>query len=147
VAGNKHASGELPRASHLSIMVVATDPAILKLLTMALKLEYECEVLTFTSEGSLLETAKHYKPDLMIIYSQLLGLNALELADRLHSIKGLENVPTILTHAPVASWSQSQHSHLIVLNMPFTLEELYAAVTKVLTTPDDGVGESTPVKD
>jgi DNA-binding NtrC family response regulator len=128
-------------------MVVATDPAILKLLSMALKLEYECEILTFTSEGRLLETAKYSKPDLVIIYSQLLGLSALELADRLHSIKGFENVPTILTHAPVASWSQNQHSHLIVLSMPFTLEELYAAVTKVLAAPGDGVGESTPVKE
>jgi DNA-binding NtrC family response regulator len=147
VASNEHVPGELPRASHPTIMVVATDPTILKLLAMALKLEYECEVLTFTSERSLLETAKHSKPDLMIIYSQLLGLSALELADRLHSIKGFENVPTILTHAPVASWGQRQHSHLIVLSMPFMLEELYAGVTKALTAPDDGIGESTPVKE
>ena len=111
-------------------MVVATDLTILKLLGMALKIEYECEVLTFISERSLLETAKHSKPDLVIVYSQLLGLSALELADRLHGIKGLETVPILLTHAPVASWSQGPH--LSILSVPFRVEEFYTAVNKSL---------------
>ena len=132
MASNEHVLGEPPRAPRPTIMVVATDLTILKLLGMALTIEYECEVLTFISERSLLETAKHSKPDLVVVYSQLLGLSALELADRLHGIKGLESVPTILTHAPRASWSKSQRPHLIILGLPFQLEEFYAAVNKSL---------------
>ena len=130
MAGNEQVLGEPPRAPRPTIMVVATDLTILKLLGMALKIEYECEVLTFMSERSLLETAKQSTPDLVVVSSQLLGLSALELADRLHGIKGLETVPILLTHAPVASWGQ--RPHLSILGMPFRLEEFYAAVNESL---------------
>jgi hypothetical protein len=62
----------------------------------------------------------------------LLDLGALELSHRLHSIKDLESVPTILLNSPVPLWSEPQLYHTIFLDMPFTLAELYTAVHESL---------------
>jgi DNA-binding response OmpR family regulator len=99
---------------------------------MALQLEFECEVLSVTRGRSAVETAERVKPDLLIMDFQLIDLDALELSHRLHSIKKLEKVPTILLNSPVLSWSEPQHYHSIFLGMPFTLAELYAAVNTSL---------------
>ena len=115
-------------ASLAMIVVVATDASMLKMLEMALKVEYPCEVFPFISGRSALKAVNHIKPDLVIIHSQLLEMNALTLVDHLHSLEGLESVPTILTHTPLVSESESQGPYLIALGMPFALEDLYASV-------------------
>ena len=115
-----------------TILVVANDLMLIKLLEKALKLELECKVLSITAGRSALETAKSVTPDLLIIDSQLLDLNALELSDQLHSIKELESVPIILINSLTASWSECQRDHTIFLRMPFVLLDFYAAVNKSL---------------
>ena len=109
------------------ILVIAPQVTLLKLLEMALKLEFACDVLAFVSARGALETAKTVRPALVIIHAHLHDLDALELADRLHNMQGFESVPMLLTHAPVDFWHKSQRSHLIVLTMPFVLEDFYAA--------------------
>ncbi len=115
-----------------TILVVATDPKFITLLEMALKLEFDCEVLSITRGRSALETAEYVKPDLFIIDYYLLDLNALELSHRLHDIKELESVPTILLNSPVTSWNEPQRYPTIFLRMPFVLEDFYTAVNKSL---------------
>jgi len=116
-----------------TILLVAHDPVLLKLLDKALKLELECEVLTMTRGSSAVETAKSVKPVLVIIDAHLLDCNALELPDQLHAIKELESVPTILLNAPVASWNNFPGDHTISLSMPFVLVDFYAAVHHALS--------------
>jgi PleD family two-component response regulator len=115
-----------------TILVVANDPTLIKLLEKALKLELECEVLFVTAGRSALQTAKSVTPDLLIIDSHLLDFNALELSAQLHSVKKLESVPTILINSLAASWSERQRNHTIFLRMPFVLVDFYAAVNKSL---------------
>jgi CheY-like chemotaxis protein len=115
-----------------AIMVVANDPKFLTFLDMALKLEFECEVLSITRGRSAVETAEHVKPDLFIIDYHLLDLGALELARRLHDIEGLASVPTIFLDSPATSSDEPQRSHTIFLSMPFVLGNFYAAVNKSL---------------
>ncbi len=115
-----------------TILVVANDPKFLKFLDMALKLEFECAVLSVTGGRSAVETAERVKPDLFIIDYHLLDLDALELSLRLHSIKEIENVPTIVLNSPVTSWSKPQKYHTIFLTMPFELEDFYSAVNENL---------------
>jgi CheY-like chemotaxis protein len=115
-----------------AIMVVANDPKFLTFLDMALKLEFECEVLSITRGRSAVETAEHVKPDLFIIDYHLLDLGALELSRRLHDIEGLASVPTIFLDSPATSSDEPQRSHTIFLSMPFVLGNFYAAVNKSL---------------
>jgi CheY-like chemotaxis protein len=120
------------RVSIPTILVVANDPKFLTFLDMALKLEFECEVLSITRGRSAVETAEHVKPDLFIIDYHLLDLGALELARRLHDIEGLASVPTIFLDSPATSSDEPQRFHTIFLSMPFVLGNFYAAVNKSL---------------
>ncbi|MGZ3609762.1 MAG: response regulator [Ktedonobacteraceae bacterium] len=120
------------QAAFPTILVVAHDPKFLKVLDMALKLEFECAVLSVTGGRSAVGTAERVKPDLFILDYHLLDLGALELSHRLHSIKGLESIPTSLLNSPVRSWSEHQGYHTFFLSMPFALAELYTAVNESL---------------
>ena len=115
-----------------TILVVANDPKFLKFLEMALKLEFECEVLSITRGRNAVETAKRIKPDLFIIDYHLLDLDALKLSHWLHSIKELECIPTILLNSPVTPWSEHQRYNTIFLSVSFTLADFYTAVNKCL---------------
>jgi CheY-like chemotaxis protein len=115
-----------------TILVVANDPKFLKFLDMALKLEFECEVLSITRGRSAVETVERVNPDLFIIDYHLLDLGALELSHRLHAIEGLESVPTIFLDSPVTSGNKPQRYHTIFLSMSFALGDFYAAVNKSL---------------
>ena len=109
------------------ILVIAPQVTLLKLLVMSLQLEFACEVLAFVGARAALETAKTVRPALVIIHAHLHDLDALELADRLHDMQGFASVPMLLTHTPADFWHKGQRSHLIVLTMPFVLEDFYAA--------------------
>jgi PleD family two-component response regulator len=120
------------QAAFPTILVVANDPKFLKFLEMALKLEFECEVLSVTRGRNAVETAEPFKPDLFIIDYHLLDLGALKLSHWLHSIKELECIPTILLNSPVTPWSEHQRYNTIFLSMSFTLADFYTAVNKCL---------------
>jgi response regulator RpfG family c-di-GMP phosphodiesterase len=132
MAGNEPIAGHTDRGDLPKIMVVANDLTLLKLVNMALSLEVACDVLTFASGKSAEETAKSVTPDLFIIDEHLLDLAAGELADQLHSIKGLERVPTLIVNAATVSLSESQSYPMILLRMRWKIDELYAAVYELL---------------
>ena len=132
MAENDHTPGHTEQAALPTIMVIANDLKLLKLLGMALKLELACDVLTFASGRSAEETAKSVTPDLLILDEQLFDPHARELADRLHSIKGLERVPTLIVNVATVSLSESQNYPMIVLRMQWKVDELYAAVYELL---------------
>jgi response regulator RpfG family c-di-GMP phosphodiesterase len=132
MAGNDDTPGQTEQAALPTIMVMANDLKLLKLLGMALKLELACDVLTFASGRSAEETAKSVTPDLLILDEQLFDPNARELADRLHSIQGLERVPTLILNAATVSLSESQSYPMILLRMRWRMDELYAAVYELL---------------
>jgi PleD family two-component response regulator len=120
------------KTANSTILVVASDPKILKFLEMALKLEFECEILSLTRGKRAVDLSLHIKPDLFIIDYHLLDLSALELSLRLHSIKELESVPTIILNSSVTTWSEPQPYNTIFLTMQFALEDLYSAVNENL---------------
>ncbi len=118
------------KAANSTILVVANDPKILKFLETALKLEFECEVLTVTRGKSAVEMSERVKPDLFIIDCHLLDFNALDLSRQLHSIRRLEIVPIVLLNSPVLSWSEPRRYDTIFLSTPLALKDLYDAVNK-----------------
>ncbi len=128
MTGNEIMPVRTDQAAIPTILMVAYDPMLLRLMEKALKLELACQVLSMTRGSSAVEIAKIVKPDLVIIDAHLLDGNALELPVHLHAVKELESVPTILLNAPVASWSEFPRDHTISLSMPFVLVDFYAAV-------------------
>ena len=120
------------KTANSSIMIVASDPKFLKYLEMALKLEFEHEILSLTKGKRALDLSMHTKPNLFILDYHLLDLSALELSSRLHNINALESVPTIILNSPVTSWNEPLPYNLTFLAMQFALEDLYSAVSKNL---------------
>ncbi len=122
----------IDKTANSSIMVVASDPKFLKYLEMALKLEFEHEILSLTKGKRAVDLATHANPDLFIIDYHLLDLTALELSSRLHNINSLESVPTIVVNSPVTSWGVPQSYNTTFLAVQFALEDLYSAVNEHL---------------
>ena len=127
------------QAATSTILVVINDLEFNEFLVDALKIKFACEVLSVTTGRSAVEMVKSVKPDLLIIDYQLLDLNALELSDRLHGIKELASVPTIILNLHTTSWSERQRGHIIYLRKPFRLNDLYTAVKQALIAADDCV--------
>ena len=129
---NEHRSICTDQRALPTILVVASDLKMLKLLEMALSTEFECEVLSISSARSAAETAKRVRPDLVIIDAQLLDGDAPNLAERLHAIQELASVPALLINTPTAWQSTPQNIHTTFLQAPFVLIDFYAAVNKCL---------------
>jgi PleD family two-component response regulator len=132
VTSNEHLSFQKDQRVLPTILVVANDPKMLKLLEMALKTELECEVFSLIRARSAVQTAKRVTPDLVIIDTLLLDSDALDLSNQLHSTEGLESVPTILLNIHTPSWSTPQRAHTIFLRGPFALVDFYEAVNRCL---------------
>jgi PleD family two-component response regulator len=125
---NEFVPPSVDKTANSTILVVASDPKFLKVLEMALKLEFEHEILSLTRGKRAVDLSMRVKPDLFIIDYHLLDLSAFELSRRLHTIEDLESVPTIVLNSPVTSWSEPQRHHTIFLTMPFVLEIFYSAI-------------------
>jgi response regulator RpfG family c-di-GMP phosphodiesterase len=130
--------GNVQRPEHIdqttlpTIMVVANDLKLLKLLDLALSLELTCEVLTLDSSKSAVAAVKRIKPDLLILDEYLLDRKAHDLGTQLHSVTGLEQVPTLLINATVTSQSENKSYPTRSLSTSWKLEALYAAVHELL---------------
>lgn len=119
------------QAATPTILVVIKDLKFNEFLVEMLKMKFDCEILSITKGRSALETVKSAKPGLLIIDHQL--------SERLHGIKELESVPTIIINLHMTSWSERQRGHIIYLRRPFHLNDLYEAVKKALIATDDCV--------
>src|SRR5450432_156374 len=80
-----------------------------------------------------LEIVKVYRPDLIMLDYHLPRMNGLEVYDRLHAIKELEHVPTILTTAGVMQYDM-QERHLIGISKPVDLNKLLDIIEELLST-------------
>jgi response regulator RpfG family c-di-GMP phosphodiesterase len=134
MAGKEHTPARAERSAPLTILVVASDLKLLKLLDMALSLEFACTVLTVESARRAEETAIRITPDLLILDEQLLDHNVADLGARLHRIAGLSQLPTLLLHVAAPSQDQSENQSYPIrsLGPSWKVEALYAAVQALL---------------
>lgn len=120
---------ELPNQT---ILLVEDDEDIGIFMTQVLASETPYEAVHVPDATSALEVVDSVKPDLLILDYRLPDLNGLELSDRLHSIKGLETVPTMMISANALPRNELQQRHITYLKKPFALSHLLAAVEKLL---------------
>ena len=115
-----------------TMLVVASDPKVLKLLTMALSLELACEVFTIDNPRKAEESARRLRPSLLILDEEIINAKAHELSERLHRIAGLEQLPTLFINAEVLQQSERKCYPTRFLTWSWKLEALYAAVRALL---------------
>lgn len=114
------------RRTQATVLVVTPDLTLLKLLSMALKLELDCEVLGFTSSRNAEATMRSISPDLVILDEQFFDGQMQSLADHLHRTQ----IPTLFLNAQQAA--RNPENATISLDSPWKVEVFYAAVHHLL---------------
>ncbi len=115
-----------------TILLVEDDEDIGEFITQALKDETPHAVLHVTDAAHALEAVNSIKPSLFILDFQIPGIDGFELHDRLHAIKDLETVPTLMISADAPSRKEMQQRHIVFLKKPFDLNELFDLIEKLL---------------
>ncbi|HEU0003716.1 MAG TPA: response regulator [Ktedonobacteraceae bacterium] len=115
-----------------TILLVEDDEDIGEFIAQALKDETPYTVLHVTDGARALDAVNSVKPGLFILDYQLPGINGIELHDRLHAIKELETIPTLIVSANIPSRKDMQQRQIAFLKKPFDLNELFKTVEKLL---------------
>jgi len=116
-----------------TILTVEDDETIGDLLVRLMEQETPYKALHVTDAVQALEAVTSIKPSLFILDYQLPGINGLELADQLHSIKELETVPTLMVSANSPAREAMQQRHITFLKKPFDLHDLLTTVERLLS--------------
>jgi len=119
------------RRETYTILVVEADAEIGSLLLEALSQKTSYQMILLTHSLQALEVARRIKPDLFILNYHLPQVNGIELYDRLHAIKGLKHVPTIMVAADLPEEEMKQRK-IVSLKKPFGMDELLDAIQRVL---------------
>lgn len=122
---NKHEAMKL-------ILIVEDDALVGDMFVRIISKETAHQALLVPDGPRALEIVKEYRPDLMILDYHLPRMNGLELYDRLHAIKELEDVPTILTTAGVMQYDILPR-HLIGISKPVDLNKLLDIIEELLS--------------
>jgi DNA-binding response OmpR family regulator len=114
-----------------TLLVVEDDMGIGALLLEVISQETSFRARLVTDGFQALNVIKDIKPDLLILDYQLPLMNGIELYDRLHSLVGLENVPTIMMSARLPKREIEKRS-IMGLNKPFEINDLLKMIATVL---------------
>src|SRR5947207_13356831 len=119
------------QAKTTTILVVEADAEIGSLLLEALSQKASYQMILLTHSLQALQVARGIKPDLFILNYHLPQVNGIELYDRLHAIKGLKHVPTIMVAAALPEQEVEQRK-IVSLKKPSGMDELLDAIQKAL---------------
>ena len=114
------------------LLVVEDDEDIGMFLTEALKEETPYHPLHVTDAVRALEAVRSLRPSLFLLDYHLPGIDGLELVDRLHSIEGLEAVPTVMMSANAPPREALRQRRITFLKKPFYLNELLQTIQRLL---------------
>ena len=118
------------------ILIVEDDPDTAILLVSAVEQYTPHSPLCVESGVEAVCIARKKTPALLLLDYFLGDINGLELADWLHSINGMEKVPTIIMSAGTLSLEKEQQisaRQIIFLRKPFELDELFEKIEVLLT--------------
>jgi DNA-binding response OmpR family regulator len=117
--------------SSKTILLVEDDITIAELLVQMISQETHYQVYTVPDGPQALDLVKNIKPELLILDYWLPSIHGIELYDRLHDIKGLERVPTIMlsVQAPIREMNQRQ---IMYMRKPFDMFKLLEAIETLL---------------
>ena len=114
-----------------TILVVEDDEDIGSFIVEALLQETSYQALLVTTGSKALETVKTIKPNLFVLDYLLPRMNGIDLYDRLHSSKDLEDIPAIMISANLPS-GEARKRKITCLKKPFELDELLQTIEKLI---------------
>ncbi len=114
------------------ILVVEDDDSIGFMLVEALSQETPYHAVLVTDGLQALQAVREVKPCLFITDYRLPYMDGIELYDRLHAKKELEDTPAILMSAYLPPDEEVKKRKLVSMNKPFELDELLDTVEKLL---------------
>src|SRR5215471_8515613 len=114
-----------------TILVVEDDFDVGLFLIEAITQETPYRAFLARDATQALNIATKVKPSAVLVDYQLPDMNGIELYDRLHSTRGLEDTPAILASARVPTTAVEER-HIPSLQKPFDLEELLQTIEEVL---------------
>lgn len=120
-----------------TILVVEDDEAIGEFIVTALTQAASYHAIHVTNAAQAVEVAAFSNPCLFLLDYRLPGITGLELADRLHSMKDLEHVPTLMMSANLPPRRALQERHILFLAKPFELNDLLHTVEYLLAEYKD----------
>ncbi len=116
-----------------TILLVEDDVSVSEVLTQYIELATPYTVLAAPDAAQAFQMIDATPPSLFLLDYQLPEMNGLELADRLHAIKELEAVPTLMISANSPSRQAMQQRHITFLRKPFDLSEVLEAIDQLLS--------------
>jgi DNA-binding response OmpR family regulator len=126
---------ESPLADHnkreKNILVVEDDTDIGLLLCDLLSQETPHKAVWVSDGMQALQLASTMKPDLCITDYWLPSINGLELYDRLHEMKDLADMPTILISAYLPE-HEVKKRRIVGIHKPFEIDDLLNIIERLL---------------
>ena len=114
------------------ILIVEDDHEIGHLYLDLLMIEANYTAILASDPFQALDVVKEFKPDLFILDYLLPQMDGLELCQRLHSIKGLENIPALVITGTLLD-KQGKVPGIIRIQKPFDIDILLQTVENVIT--------------
>ena len=116
-----------------TILVVEDDRPTGEVIQLTLTEELSLHTFLVADPYEALDFANTVKVDLWIIDYLLPGMNGLELYDRLHADKALQDIPSILISASFSLHKRDLgERQLTVLDKPFDLNVLLETVKQIV---------------
>jgi len=113
------------------ILMVEDDADIGIILEQIIVQETFYVSLLVTSAFQALQLIHDITPDLLLLDYQLPGMNGIELYDRLHATKGLEEIPAIMVSARLPRQELALRN-IVGMSKPLDLDELLEAIEQLV---------------
>ncbi len=117
--------------TYKTILIIEDDASIGACLVEAIVEETPYLAFYVTDSLHALQVVEDLKPDLLVIDYRLPHMNGLELYDRIHAQRVLDDIPGIIISAELPV-RETQKRHLIGMQKPFDLDELLNTINQLL---------------
>ena len=114
-----------------TVLVVEDDIGIGNFLVQAISQETAHHALLVTDGFQALKTVASLKPNLFILDYQLPKMNGIELYDKLHSTKGLEEIPAIVISARLPRY-EIEKRKILAMSKPLELDDFLNTIESLL---------------
>ena len=122
---------EKNHASVKTILVVEDDEDIGMFVDAVISAETPYRPLWVTDGSQALKVVQDIKPDLLLLDYLLPLMDGIELYDKLHALKELETIPTVMMSARLPT-KEIEKRKIIALKKPFELQDLLDMIEELL---------------
>src|SRR5437588_11547265 len=114
-----------------TVLVVEDDTGIGNFLVQAITQETSHHALLVADGFQALKAVASIKPSLFILDYQLPRMNGIELYDKLHTTKGLEEIPAIVISARLPK-HEIEKRKIIAMSKPLELDDFLNTIERLL---------------